>query len=335
MQNALFTSLNAAADRMANGAIIVPEFQTEIVDLVRRGGALGQRIQYTPATGSPSRFFEQSDIVDGAFVAPQTLTQSGIDLSGLRTEKALQIKAITSQIGYGLFDMETVGQQGNAWAQLKAKDLKDMVNGIVRADNKALWVGTDTVNGGTIGNSGLQYVGVLKQISKTATIASTASIVDGIRTEVAKLVNDPTIAARPTAIYINPLGLDALEQEIKNTSGGISFVTANTVDVTVGIKVSGIITAAGVLPLIPEPYLTVNAAVGATPVAAATGGQSNYPFAIVTEDLIEYHYVGEKNPRVFQLGVVGDLTEQYVGVKFGAVAVKYPAKAHVVGVIQF
>jgi hypothetical protein len=329
-----FINLSAAADRMANGAIIVPEFQTEIVDLVRRSGALGQRIQYVPATGTPSRFFEQSNIVDGTFVDPQAINPTGIDLSALRTEKSVQIKAIQSQIGYGLFDMETVGQQG-VFTQLKAKDMADMVKGILRARDKALWVGTDTVNGNSVGNSGVQFVGLLAQISKTAVIVNTASIVDGIRTQVATLYNDPIVAARPTAIYINPLALDALEQEVKNSPGAIKFLQTSIEAAHAGMNVTGLVTVAGTLPLIPEPYLTMNATVGATPVAAAPSGQNNYPFAIVTEDLVEFHYIGEKNPRVFQLGTVANLSEQYVGIAFGAPAAKYAAKAHAVGVIQF
>lgn len=329
-----FVNLYAAADTMSNGAIIVPEFQTEIVDLVRRSGALGQRIQYVPATGSPSRFFEQSDIVDGTFVAPNSINPTGIDLSSKRTEKAVQIKAIQNQIGYNLFDMETVAQQG-VFTQLKAKDMADMVKGILRARDKALWVGADTVNGNTIGNNGVQFVGVLAQVSNTSIIINTASIVDGLRTQVAQLVNDSTVAARPTAIYINPLALNALEQEFKNSPGAVRYIQSSIEAAHAGMNVTGLVTVAGTLPLIPEPFLTMNASVGSTPVAAAPNGQNNYPFAIVTEDLVEFHYVGEKLPRVFQLGTLADLKEQYVGVMFGAPAVKYAAKAHAVGVIQF
>jgi hypothetical protein len=330
-----YVDLRAAADRVSNGAIIVPEFQTEIVDLVRRAGVLGQRIEYVPATGSPSRFFEQTDIVDGTYANPQAISPTAIDFSGLRVEKSVVIKAIQSQINYGLFDMETVAQQG-IFTQLKAKDLKDMVNGILRLRDKGLWTGTDTVSGSQVGaGTTNQYVGVLSQVSRTLTIASGSSIVDGLRTEVAKLYNQVAIAARPTAIYIHPLALDKLEQEVKSSNNAVKFIQTDISDGKAGISVTGISTVAGVLPLIPDPFMTMNASIGATPIAAAPGGQNNYPFAILTEDFLEYHYVGDKNPRVFQLGTVSNLNESYVGIMFGAPVVKYPGLAHTVGAIQF
>ena len=48
----------------------------------------------------------------------------------------------------------------------------------------------------------------------------------------------------------------------------------------------------------------------------------------MTEDLIEYHWLSDPNPRVFQLGLPGSLASQYVVVKFGAVVVKGANYAH-------
>jgi hypothetical protein len=52
-------SVQAAADYLAPGAIEVNRYQAEIFDLVRRRFVLGQRINQVPATGQPSRYFEQ------------------------------------------------------------------------------------------------------------------------------------------------------------------------------------------------------------------------------------------------------------------------------------
>ena len=54
--NAKFTEISAAADFIGPGAIEVPLYQTEILDLVRRRGPFGQRIKQAPATGHPSRY---------------------------------------------------------------------------------------------------------------------------------------------------------------------------------------------------------------------------------------------------------------------------------------
>ena len=48
----------------------------------------------------------------------------------------------------------------------------------------------------------------------------------------------------------------------------------------------------------------------------------------VTEDMIEYHWLSDPTPRVFQLGVPGSLASQYVVVKFGGVVVKGANYAH-------
>jgi hypothetical protein len=48
----------------------------------------------------------------------------------------------------------------------------------------------------------------------------------------------------------------------------------------------------------------------------------------VTEDLIEYHWLGDPAPRIFQLGLPSSLAYQYVAVKFGAPVVKGANYAH-------
>ena len=53
-----------------------------------------------------------------------------------------------------------------------------------------------------------------------------------------------------------------------------------------------------------------------------------YPCYIVSEDLVEYHWLTDANPRVFQLGMTGTLQSQLVVVKFGAVVVKGASYAH-------
>ena len=57
-----FVDLYAAADYLGPGAIEVDRYQTEIFDIVRRRGVFGQRIKQVPATGHPSRFFEETAI---------------------------------------------------------------------------------------------------------------------------------------------------------------------------------------------------------------------------------------------------------------------------------
>ena len=69
-------------------------------------------------------------------------------------------------------------------------------------------------------------------------------------------------------------------------------------------------TQAGELPLIPEWALPYTGTPGS--------GTAKLPAYIVTEDLIEYHWLTDANPRVFQLGLTGTLAHQLMVVKFGA-----------------
>src|SRR5262245_47890548 len=75
--NAKFLDLHAAADFLGPGAVEVNRYQTEITDIVRRRGIFGQRIKQVPATGHPSRFFEQTAInapsAASGFVDPRNI----------------------------------------------------------------------------------------------------------------------------------------------------------------------------------------------------------------------------------------------------------------------
>ncbi len=53
-------------------------------------------------------------------------------------------------------------------------------------------------------------------------------------------------------------------------------------------------TQAGDLPLIPDWSLSYTGTPGS--------GSAVLPAYIVTEDLIEYHWLGDPTPRIFQLG---------------------------------
>ena len=143
--NTQFVDLHAAADFMGPGAIEVDRYQTEIFDIVRRRGAFGQRIKNVPATGHPSRFFEETAIAAptaaNGFVDPRNIVATVN--SPTRMERSVPLKALVSQINYNLFDIE-VGSQQEQFAFLQAKDLADAVTGVMRTHDVALWNGNDT-----------------------------------------------------------------------------------------------------------------------------------------------------------------------------------------------
>ncbi len=78
--NATFADIHAAADYIGPGAIEVPLYQTEIFDICRRSSPFGQRIKQVPATGHPSRFFEETAIPNpgtAGFVNPRSIIAHG------------------------------------------------------------------------------------------------------------------------------------------------------------------------------------------------------------------------------------------------------------------
>jgi len=312
-----FLDLHAAADFLGPGAIEINRYQTEITDIVRRRGVFGQRMKQVPATGQPSRFFEETAIpsptATQAFVDPRNIAPT-LQVP-TRVERTVPLKALVSQINYNLFDME-VGTQQSQFAYLQAKDLADSVDGLLRTHDVALWNGNDT---SLSAPTTPQYFGAIGQIragGNTVTIATTASIVDGLKSTIAEMVASSSFDVRPTAIYANPVLLDLIDREMKAEFN----VVLSTVQITGGLTVKALSTQAGELPLIPEWALPYTGTPGS--------GTAVLPAYIVTEDLIEYHWLTEPNPRIFKLGLPNTLMTQSVVVKFGGMVVKGANYAH-------
>lgn len=322
---AQFVSMNASADFMGPGAIEVNLYETEILDMVRRESIFRQRISTRPATGHPHRYFEQTAIGVGAFSDPRNLSPS--PTSPTRVERPAMIKALTNQINLTLFDVQVTQQQG-IFTGLEAKDIQDCVNGIIIAAAPAYWTGTDT---SLTTPTTLQYVGVLTQITLQATIAPGSSIIDGLKNLVARMMANTLFKPRPTGIYGNPILFHYLDTEAKATNIQLTTV------VVAGVTVRGIETQAGVLPLIPDPYLP-SSAVAAYGFAAPAAGMSNYYAVITTEDMIERAYISgasqNPEPQLFRLGLQSSLTGQYVCAAFDCVIVKGASYAHAVVAVQ-
>src|SRR5271165_5625719 len=174
-----FLDLHAAADFLGPGAIEINRYQTEITDIVRRRGVFGQRMKQVPATGQPSRFFEETAIASPtaaqAFVDPRTIVPTL--QAPTRVERTVPLKALVSQINYNLFDME-VGTQQSQFAYLQAKDLADAVDGLLRTHDVALWNGNDT---SLSAPTTPQYFGAIGQIEaggNTVTVAKSAGTIE-------------------------------------------------------------------------------------------------------------------------------------------------------------
>jgi hypothetical protein len=235
--------------------------------------------------------------------------------SPTRVERSVPLKALVSQINYNLFDIE-VGAQQSQFAFLQAKDLTDSVEGLLRTHDVALWNGNDTSLSTPTTN---QYYGAVKQITDGGNlnpIGVSESIVDGLKETIAQMVANSSYEVRPTAIYANPVLCDLIDREMKDQFN----VVLSSTEVAGGLRVKTLSTQAGELPLIPEWALGYTGTPGS--------GTAVLPAFIVSEDMIEYHWLTDPNPRVFQLGLTGSLASQMVVVKFGGLVVKGASYAH-------
>jgi hypothetical protein len=316
--------LSAAADYLGTGAVEVPIFEKEITDVVRRSSVAIQRFPQVPATGHPHRYFEQTAIATAAAVDPRNISATA---SGpTRLERPVFIKAATGQSNLSLFDKDVTEQQGQ-FASVVAKDIEDIVSGIEVLRAQMLWGGTDT---SLVAPTTLQWMGGLAQITQEFTCASGSSIIDALKTAVATMVANANYAVRPTAIYLNPLLGDYIDQEAK-----ASRITLDEVEVVAGVTVSAISTQVGKLPLVGDPYMpTCPASTAQYSFSATPAGLKGYYAAIVMESEIEIPVISGKdfnpNPRLFQLGLSGNLAGQFVGVKFDAVVFKGQSYMHAV-----
>ena len=153
-------SLKAVADFLGTGAIEVPIFEKEIMDVVRRSSTVLKRIQQVPATGHPHRYFEQTAIAQASAVDPRNISNTATGPT--RVERPAFIKAVTGQSNLSLFDQDVTEQQGQ-FEYVVAKDVDDIISAIEVKRGKMLWAGTDT---SLSAPTTLEWVGGLTQISQ-------------------------------------------------------------------------------------------------------------------------------------------------------------------------
>ncbi|WP_186211152.1 hypothetical protein [Burkholderia gladioli] len=314
-------ALSAAADYSGPGALEVPVFEREIVDLIRRESPMLAITEHNPATGHPHRYFEQIAIATASSNDPRNLAAT--PTGPTRVERAAFIKATVAQSNLSLFDRDVTEQQGQ-FATLQAKDVEDILTAIIVWRANMYWAGTDT---SLLMPTTLQWVGGLEQITQQATIPYGSSIIDGLKTMVATMMANKIFKPKPTAIALNPLLIDKIEKEAK-----ASHIELRTKEIVAGVTVKYLATQAGDLPLIPDPYMPTDTT-GKYGFANPPNGLSNYYAAILTMPLVEVVYIGKGTngqPRIFQLGLTGNLAGQFVGVQFDALLFKGYSYAHAV-----
>lgn len=318
-----------ATDYQNFGALLTPQFEREINDIKRERGVFGQILDkmQTHATGQPHRWYDQTVLPNtGAFSDPRTIAVTAANNGGtLRIENSALVRAVTGQINFGLFDQQ-INAQSSIFPQLVAKDLKDSITAVYQSSDYGLWNGTAT----SLSDSGsVQYCGIKTQATNTIQVNPGVSIIDSIRTKIATMMASQQVVVRPTHIFVNPLLLDLIEQEIKNAQNTMKAVPAGEVEVLPGVVVRAIFTAAGSLPIIPAWEMSTRA-------SSVSGASTDYPIFIAQMNQIEKAYVGPTpDLQVYKLGLVTDLADKYVIVGFNTGAIlKAASYAHAYGYVS-
>ena len=307
-----FMSLDFAADYIGTGAIHVPVFERQILDRTRKRGTLLQRVSTKAATGHPTRYFEkEAHDSKHTWINPRQIDHA-LDTTINRIEHSAYIKAMVDGITFTLFDYEVTRQQG-LFGDLQAQDLAEVVTDMLDAQDRAVWTGTAT---SLMDSTNNDYCSLLTQITKTGTVASGARYTSAIMDAVAVLMYNKKYKASPTAIYMNPIDkatLDAQEMDEKDK------IKTYNVEVLPGIVINGIMTAAGILPIITDIYCPAG------------------KIAILDEHLLERQYITTASPRLYQIGggedIKGqkhDLATRYIAILFDTFIVRAASYGHMI-----
>ena len=312
------------ADINTGHYLVFPEVDTIIRSVLEKNTSpLYRRCRRKPETHETFRWVEESGMSrTAAFVNPRNITST--ENAGItRVEKMATLKGMSNRIKYGLFDTELT--KNGMFSYVLQDDMQNMLTDMALLENDNFFSGNDTSYSTP---TSLQYFGLLKAITNTATILpktdSTPTIAQAIKTQIAKMVARTDVNCNPTAIYMNPLTIDAMEIE-ENAKDDKQ--KQYTLEVTPGTIVTGIMTAAGLLPIIPEKRI---------PIDTSDPSVDKHPIMIVDEaKIVRHHLIGYESPVVFKMGAVDTLITDYVAVQFANLVCEFPSQAHCIMTKQF
>ena len=308
------------ADINNGHSLVFPEIDPVIKDILSRDTQMRSRIQSKPEGLETFRWVEQTGIArNAAFSDPRTIAPTQTK-SPTRVEKLAKMKCITSRITYGFFDSALT--RNGTFASVLEKDMRDAVTDCLGTSNAAIYNGTDTSYGTPTTN---EYFGIMTAITNTATLDNTKTLAEEIQSQVAKMMNKKFGVARslPTAIYMNPLTVNLMAQQEAAKANNMRIFTNS---ITPGVLLPSIQTAAGVLPVIADPEIDLNAN-GTDPT------KYDHKVLILNENQITRHYFvdGQRSygdPVVFKLGLTESLVDDYVIFMADNIVVNYPDVAH-------
>ncbi len=157
------------------------------------------------------------------------------------------VKAIGGVIKFGHYARSLYDQQGKPYGDIAARRTQKLLQNVLRNLERALFIGDATRNP-------LEFNGIEAQMSAQnrfhASVINGDSVVQKLRAIVRLAVNDPYIMRKIDFIYCSGLALELIEEEVQQR-----LEYHNLDSIRPGLRVPGIITQAGVVPILPTPYI--------------------------------------------------------------------------------
>lgn len=313
------------ADINSGHALVMPEMDPIIHDIVSRDTIMRSRIQTKPEGIETFRWVEYDQMArNAAFSDPRNINPTETN-QPVRKEHSAKLKCITSRITYGLYD--SILTRNGTFPQVLEDDMRNALADCLGVSNSAIINGNDTSYEVPTTPS---YMGLMTAVTQTATFNTVDLIYQQIRAQVAHMANKKfgTKKAFPTIIYMNPETLDLVENEVDNKQNNIKVYD---VEVVAGTKVPGIMTAAGILPIVADPEIPLNA-------NATDPSKKDHKILLLNENYIVRHYltdgqVSYGDPVVFELGRTANLATDYVIFMSDNVVAEYGDVAHCIATL--
>lgn len=295
----------AAATTLANGAILIDEYDNVIFDDVLRKYPMWNRIDKRPAPGETTGGFDQTGVPTGRAAPVRNLGFAATSPTrAARTRR--DIKAIVSDLQFTIFDRSMYQQQGRRFGNLEAKDVRDLSTAVMRNWQSQVYDGNDSV-------TAEEFDGLKAILGAGSTVLSTASVVKSINAQIVSMTNTSTKDVMPTAIYTNAMVVHYIAQELLKVGDKLLYAP-----IMIGgsvYQIAQMATPVGFLPLFADPF---NGVVAGTP--------NTYPTFIVSEDKLSWQYVevlgmAGADPKTFEIALATDLDQQYKTLMFGALEV--------------
>ena len=289
---------------LANGAILVDDFDRMIFDEVLRRYPMWNVIEKRLAPGDFTNGFDQTAVAAARAANKRSMAYSAT--SPTRVARTPQeVKAIVNDLTLGMYDRSVYQQQGRRFGDLTAKDVRDAIVSCLREWARQFHLGDDD-------SDALEYNGWREQLSNSealVTVAQETSVVKTIQERIVTMMNSTARDVRPTFINCNARVRQIIAQELRLAGDKLIIESLPGV----GERVPFLDTAAGSLPLIVDPWNTV---------LTGDSAVDKYPTLIGSGDYISWQYVeplGESGaePKTFEIVMNNVLDSQFKTVMFG------------------